>query len=119
MFVLADDIVLHVIKGGHEDTYIAIEEDAFESADYGRVTTGSMKEIEEKFGIELLPVKKPNYFLRLLGLPFVAGINITMMLYAFCYNMAMFVKHGGEYIAYQDGETLMIRDIYKELKSLK
>lgn len=59
---------------------------------------------------------KPNYIIRILGLPFVVGIMFLGSMIMFCKGTWYYLKFGGEWVGYANkDEKTMIADIYTEL----
>ena len=59
---------------------------------------------------------KPNYIIRILGLPFVAGVMFLGGMIMFCKGTWYYILYGGEWLGYANkDEKTMIADIYAEL----
>ena len=104
---------LHIVKSKIPDRYIAIEEDG---TNILASKVGTMAEMERRFGIEMLPVKRPRYFLRILGFVPVMCIHLIILVMVFSNRMWLFLRNGGEFIVYEKNELLTIQNIYKKME---
>jgi hypothetical protein len=57
-----------------------------------------------------------KYIIRLIALPFYAVVVLIAFIYKAITHLVLFVRFGGECIAYKKGEQKQIFDVWQELK---